>query len=70
MSDDDGKAAYLKAQKQRNLAIGAGLLLFVILVFFISMARMSQGLKHDRENRAAFASSEAAAAISVISASH
>ncbi len=70
MSEDDGKAAYLKAQKQRNLAIGAGLLVFVVLVFFISMARMSQGVKHDREQRAAFASSEAASAISAISVSH
>ncbi len=44
---EDGKKAYVKAQKQRNLYIGLGLGAFVILVFFVSMARMSQGLKHN-----------------------
>ncbi|MEI9906135.1 MAG: hypothetical protein WDN06_21200 [Asticcacaulis sp.] len=70
MTDEAGKAAYLKAQKQRNLAIGAGLLVFVILVFFISMARIAQGVKHDREAKASFASSQAADAVSATAASH
>lgn len=70
MTEDDGKAAYIKAQKQRNLAIGAGLLVFVILVFFISMARMAQGVRHDKDSHAAFASSQAANAVSSIAASH
>ncbi len=42
-----GKAAYDKAQRQRNLFIGLGLGVFVLLVFFVSMSRMAQGLKHD-----------------------
>ena len=43
----EGRAAYVKAQKKRNLFIGLGLFGFVVLVFFISMARMSQGIKSD-----------------------
>lgn len=43
--DDAGKEAYVNAQKQRNLAIGAGLLIFVTLVFFVTMARMSHNMK-------------------------
>ena len=43
----EGKAAYVKAQKKRNLYIGLGLAAFVVLVFFIAMARMSQGIKAD-----------------------
>ncbi|MBW8734049.1 MAG: hypothetical protein JF571_07055 [Asticcacaulis sp.] len=56
------RAAYLKAQKQRNLFIGLGLVAFVILVFFISMTRMAQGLKHDAALRQAYRSSVAASA--------
>ena len=52
--------AYLKAQKLRNLYIGLGLLAFVVLVFFISMTRMAQGLKHDAVLRQAYRSSVAA----------
>ncbi|MCR6661200.1 MAG: hypothetical protein NVV72_18455 [Asticcacaulis sp.] len=48
----EGKAAYVKAQKKRNLYIGLALAAFVVLVFFISMARMSQGIRHDAENAA------------------
>ncbi len=48
-----GKAAYIKAQKQRNYAIGGGLLLFVVLVFFITMARIATNAKHAAEQRAA-----------------
>lgn len=47
MTTEDDKQAYLKAQKQRNLFIGLGLAAFVILVFFVSMARMAQGLHRD-----------------------
>lgn len=54
------REAYLKAQKQRNLFIGLGLLGFVVLVFFISMTRMAQGLKHDAGVREAYRSSVAA----------
>ncbi len=54
--------AYLKAQKQRNLFIGLGLLAFVILVFFISMTRMAAGLKHNAAVRQAYRSSVAASA--------
>ena len=67
---DDGKAAYIKAQKQRNLAIGLGLLGFVVLVFFITMTRISTNAKHTVEQRAAFASSQAAQATASMSASH
>jgi hypothetical protein len=56
----DDKAAYLKAQKQRNLYIALGLALFVVLVFFISMSRMSAGLKRDAHLRAVAAESAAA----------
>ena len=42
-----GKDAYVAAQKKRNLYIGLGLAAFVALVFFISMARMAQGIRHD-----------------------
>ena len=55
----EGKAAYMKAQKMRNLFIGLGLAAFVVLVFFISMARMSQGIKSD-----AVKSAEARASVS------
>ncbi|MDI7774715.1 hypothetical protein [Asticcacaulis sp. EMRT-3] len=55
VSDDD-KQAYLKAQKQRNLFIGLALAVFVILVFFISMSRMAQGLRNDAHRSAASAS--------------
>ncbi len=61
----DDKAAYLKAQKQRNLYIALGLALFVVLVFFISMSRMSAGLKRDAHLRAVAAESAAAAASKV-----
>jgi len=50
-TSDADKAAYKAAQKTRNLFIGGGLLLFVVLVFIISMVRMSEGLRHDREHR-------------------
>jgi hypothetical protein len=39
------KAEYLRAQKMRNLAIGGGLVVFVVLVFIVTMVRMSQNLK-------------------------
>jgi len=45
-------AAYRAAQKTRNLYIGGALLAFVVLVFIISIVRMSEGLKHDREHKA------------------
>jgi hypothetical protein len=44
--------AYKAAQKKRNLYIGGALLAFVVLVFIISIVRMSEGLRHDREHRA------------------
>ena len=43
--------AYKAAQKTRNLYIGGALLAFVVLVFIISIVRMSEGLKHDREHK-------------------
>ncbi len=54
------REAYLKAQRQRNLFIALGLLGFVVLVFFISMTRMAQGLRHDASVRQAYRSSVAA----------
>lgn len=66
MNEPSGKDAYLKAQKQRNLFIGLGLAVFVILVFFISMSRMAQGLHKSAEMRAAGKAAIAASA----SASH
>lgn len=57
----EDKAAYVKAQKKRNLFIGLALGAFVILVFFIAMVRMSQGIKADAvraaEARASLSSS-------------
>lgn len=53
MTTEGDKQAYLKAQKQRNLFIGLGLAAFVVLVFFVSMARMAQGLHHDNAARQA-----------------
>ena len=50
-TSDTDMAAYKAAQKMRNLYIGGGLLIFVVLVFVISMVRMSEGLRHDRERR-------------------
>ena len=38
--------AYKAAQKKRNLYIGGALLVFVILVFALSIARLSEGMKH------------------------
>ena len=64
MTDDDGKAAYVKAQKQRNLAIGGALLVFVVLVFFITMARIATNAGHTVAQRAAIASSQAAQSLS------
>lgn len=64
VTETDAKAAYLKAQKQRNLYIGLGLAAFVVLVFFISMARMSQGLHQDAKKRAEFKAAAAASAAS------
>ncbi len=55
------KAAYLKAQKQRNLYIALGLGLFVVLVFFISMSRMASNLKREAYLRTVAAESAAAA---------
>jgi hypothetical protein len=66
MNELSDKDAYLKAQKRRSLFIGLGLAIFVILVFFISMARMSQGLRRSAEMRAAGKAAIAASA----SASH
>ena len=38
--------AYKAAQKRRNLYIGGALFAFVVLVFVISMVRLSEGMKH------------------------
>lgn len=38
------KKAYLAAQKRRNIAIGAALAAFVILVFIVTIVRIRQGL--------------------------
>ena len=58
----EGKAAYVKAQKKRNLFIGLALGAFVILVFFIAMARMSQGIKADAMRAAEARASQSASA--------
>jgi ABC-type transport system involved in cytochrome c biogenesis permease subunit len=58
----DGKAAYFAAQKKRNLFIGVGLAAFVALVFFISMARMAQGIRHDSLRSAEIRASQSAPA--------
>jgi hypothetical protein len=57
-ASSEDKRAYLKAQKQRNLFIGLALAAFVVIVFFVSMSRMAQGLKHDNGDIAASASAE------------
>ena len=54
----EDKRAYLKAQRQRNLIIGLALAAFVIIVFFVSISRMEQGLKRGADNAAASASAE------------
>jgi hypothetical protein len=51
--DPSDKAAYLKAQKTRNLYIGAALFIFVGLVFTVSIVRMAEGVAHDKANREA-----------------
>ncbi len=51
MTLEDDKQAYIGAQKKRNLYIGLALGGFVILVFFVSMARMSQGIHHDAQSK-------------------
>jgi|GEM_PF-1217886 len=58
----EDKAAYVKAQKKRNLFIGLALAAFVILVFFIAMVRMSQGIKADAVRAAEARASQSAAA--------
>lgn len=52
------KEDYIKAQKSRNLAIGLGLLAFVVLIFAISMVRTKQGLEIGNAQRAAISSKE------------
>lgn len=52
------RAAYLKAQKMRNYAIGAGLLAFVVLVFFVTQVRMAENM---RVEKAAAATTSASA---------
>ena len=65
---DADKQAYLKAQKQRNIFIGLGLAAFVVIIFFVSMARMAQGLHRDsvskQVTRAEMAASSSQAAVS------
>jgi hypothetical protein len=51
--DPSDKAAYLKAQKTRNLYIALGLFVFVGLVFMVSVVRMSEGVANDRARHAA-----------------
>lgn len=53
----EDKAAYLKAQKMRNYAIGAGLLLFVVLIYFVTQVRMAENMEAEQ---AAIAASSAA----------
>ena len=62
MTIEDDKQAYIKAQKQRNLFIGLALAAFVVLVFFVSMARMAQGLHHDKVVKQMTTASQAASA--------
>ncbi len=45
-------AAYKAAQKKRNLYIGGALLAFVVLVFALSIARLSEGMKHYKADHA------------------
>jgi len=44
-SPQTDKEAYLAAQKRRNIAIGLGLFAFVVLVFIVSVIRMSEGIR-------------------------
>ena len=50
---EDDMAAYKAAQKKRNLYIGGALLIFVMLVFALSIARLSEGMKHYKAAHAA-----------------
>ncbi|MGZ3298370.1 MAG: hypothetical protein ACXU8U_01880 [Asticcacaulis sp.] len=45
------QAAYTSAQKMRNLYIGGALLLFVVLVFFVTMVRMSENMRNERAHK-------------------
>jgi hypothetical protein len=49
---EDGRQAYLAAQKKRNLYIGGALLLFVVLVFFVTMIQMSRNTQAERDKAA------------------
>jgi hypothetical protein len=57
-------AAYKAAQKTRNLYIGGALLVFVILVFALSIARLSEGMKHYKANHLTMSNVPAAAGAS------
>lgn len=52
-STEADMAAYKAAQKTRNLYIGGALLVFVVLVFALSIARLSEGMKHYKADHAA-----------------
>lgn len=67
MTDDNGKKAYLAAQSRRNYFIAGGLLVFVILVFFVTMIQMGRNTKIEKLNAL---KSQAAAASSAAPASH
>ncbi len=55
-------AAYKAAQRKRNLYIGGALLVFVILVFALSIARLSEGMKHYKANHIKMSNVPAASA--------
>ncbi|EGF89863.1 hypothetical protein ABI_42860 [Asticcacaulis biprosthecium C19] len=65
MTDANDKKAYLAAQSRRNLFIAGGLLVFVILVFFVTMVQMGRNTRGEKlkvlKDQAAAASSAAPA---------
>jgi hypothetical protein len=63
MTAEDDKKAYLAAQKTRNYFIAGGLLLFVVLVYFVTMARLSQNTQAEKLKAAQNQAEAAASAV-------
>ncbi|ESQ74477.1 hypothetical protein [Asticcacaulis sp. AC402] len=64
MTTEDDKKGYLAAQKKRNYFIAGGLLLFVVLVYFVTMSRLSQNTKAEALRSAQSQAEAAASAVS------
>lgn len=56
MTTQDDKQAYLSAQKKRNWYIAGGLVLWVLLIYFVTMVQMSRNTEAERTGADATAS--------------